>query len=69
MSSHKHARLTYARRLEMVRQMTDQGLSADDAVLAHGVSHSTVSRVLARAHRAIQPPRHRQSARLSEIGC
>lgn len=27
MNTHKHARLTYARRLEMVNQMTDSGMS------------------------------------------
>ena len=28
MNTHKHARLTFARRLEMVKQMTLQGLDA-----------------------------------------
>jgi hypothetical protein len=35
MNSHKHARLTYSRSLEMVRQMTEQGLSASEAATAH----------------------------------
>ena len=48
MNSHKHARLTYARRLEMVRQMIDQGLSAGEAALAHGVTPPTVRKWLGR---------------------
>jgi transposase InsO family protein len=48
MNSHKHARLTYARRLEMVRQMTEQGLSAGDAALAHGVTAPTARKWLGR---------------------
>lgn len=31
MNTHKHARLTFARRLQMVQQMTLQGLSAAQA--------------------------------------
>ena len=31
MNTHKHAILTFARRHEMVRQMTEQGLSATPA--------------------------------------
>jgi transposase InsO family protein len=38
MNSHKHARLTYARRIEMVRQMIDEGLSAPLAAACHGVT-------------------------------
>ena len=41
MNSHKHARLTYARRLEMVRQMVDWGWSASEAAGAHGVTPAT----------------------------
>jgi len=41
MNSHKHARLTYARRLEMVRQMIDCGWSASQAGVAHGVTPAT----------------------------
>ena len=48
MNSHKHARLTYARRLEMVRQMIDQGLSAGEAALAHGVTPPTARKWLGR---------------------
>jgi transposase-like protein len=48
MNSHKHARLTYARRLEMVRQMTEQGFSAGQAALAHGVTAPTARKWLGR---------------------
>jgi len=48
MNSHKHARLTFARRLEMVRQMTVQGLSAPQAAAAHGVTPSTARKWLGR---------------------
>ena len=48
MNSHKHARLTYARRLEMVRQMTEQGLGAIEAALAHGVTPPTARKWLGR---------------------
>ncbi len=48
MNSHKHARLTYARRLEMVRQMIEQGLSAGEAALAHGVTPPTARKWLGR---------------------
>ena len=48
MNSHKHARLTYARRLEMVRQMIEQGLSAGEAALAHGVTPPTARRWVGR---------------------
>ena len=43
MNHHKHARLTYARRveMEMVRQMTEQGLGASEAAMAHGVTPPT----------------------------
>lgn len=41
MNSHKHARLTYARRLEMVRQMVEWGWSACEAADAHGVTPAT----------------------------
>ncbi|MDP9900772.1 hypothetical protein J2W36_003038 [Variovorax ginsengisoli] len=36
MSIHKHARLTFARRLEMVKQMILEGLDAVQAAAAHG---------------------------------
>jgi transposase-like protein len=48
MNSHKHARLTYARRLEMARQMTLEGLSATDAALLHGVTPPTARKWLGR---------------------
>lgn len=41
MNTHKHARLTYARRLEMVRQMIEGGLSVADAAELHGVTPPT----------------------------
>lgn len=48
MNIHKHARLTYARRLEMVRQMTECGLSATDAAEHHGVTPLTARKWLGR---------------------
>jgi transposase InsO family protein len=48
MNSHKHARLTYARRLEMVRQMTVHGLSAPRAAATHGVTAATARKWLGR---------------------
>ena len=48
MNSHKHARLTYARRLEMVQQMTDWGWSAAQAAAAHGVTPATARKWLGR---------------------
>ena len=48
MNSHKHARLTYARRIEMVRQMTVGGLSAPYAAAAHGVTPPTARKWLGR---------------------
>lgn len=38
MNTHKNARLTYLRRLEMIHDMTQRGLSAVEAATAHGVS-------------------------------
>ena len=42
MNIHKNARLTYARRLEMVRQMSEQGVSPCSAIAApiHRLSRS-----------------------------
>lgn len=48
MNSHKHARLTYARRLEMVKQMTEGGLSAPQAALTQGVTPPTARKWLGR---------------------
>ena len=48
MNTHKHARLTYARRHEMVRQITEQGLSATAAASLHGVTPPTARKWLGR---------------------
>ena len=48
MNTHKHARLTYARRLEMVHQMTFEGLSFAKAGVAHGVTPATARKWLGR---------------------
>lgn len=48
MNTHKHARLTFARRLQMVQQITTQGLSVADAAAQHGVTAPTVRKWLGR---------------------
>ena len=48
MNTHKNARLTFARRLEMVRDMTEQGLSPSLASMTHGVSEPTARKWLGR---------------------
>ena len=48
MNTHKHARLTYARRLEMVCQMTFQGLNFAQAAAEHGVTPATARKWLGR---------------------
>lgn len=48
MNSHKNARLTYLRRLELVRDMTEGGLSASEAALRQGVSAVTARKWHAR---------------------
>ena len=48
MNTHKNARLTYARRLELVRDMTDRGLSPVVAGTAHAVSAPTARKWLGR---------------------
>jgi transposase InsO family protein len=48
MNTHKNARLTLARRIEMVRDMTVSGLSAAAAGYAHGVSAPTARKWLGR---------------------
>jgi len=48
MNTHKHARLTFARRLEMVQQMTLQGLSAAQAAAVQGVTPPTARKWLGR---------------------
>lgn len=48
MNSHKHARLTFARRIEMVREMIAEGCSACDAASRHGVTPPTARKWLGR---------------------
>lgn len=48
MNTHKHARLTFARRLEMVKELTEGGLSTTEAALKHRVTPPTVRKWLGR---------------------
>lgn len=48
MNTHKNARLTYLRRLEMVQDMTERGMSASDAAAKHCVSAVTARKWHAR---------------------
>ena len=48
MNTHKHARLTFARRLEIVKQMTLQGLDAAQAAALQGVTAQTARKWLGR---------------------
>ena len=48
MNSHKHARLTYARRIEMVRELTVEGLSTPDVAARFAVTPPTVRKWLGR---------------------
>lgn len=48
MNSHKNARLTYLRRLEMVQDITERGASAPEAAARHGVSAVTARKWLGR---------------------
>ena len=48
MNTHKNARLTYLRRLEMVQDITERGLSAAQAARSHGVSAATARKWLGR---------------------
>jgi transposase InsO family protein len=48
MNSHKNARLTYVRRMEMVLDITQRGLSVPQAACAHGVSAPTARKWLGR---------------------
>lgn len=48
MNTHKNARLTYARRLEMVQDITERGSSVADAACHHGVSAVTARKWLGR---------------------
>jgi len=48
MNSHKHARLTFTRRLQMVREMLQEGLSASEAAARHLVTPATARKWLGR---------------------
>jgi transposase InsO family protein len=48
MNTHKNARLTYLRRLEMVQDITERGMSAAEAATKHGVSAVTARKWLGR---------------------
>ncbi|SEL26477.1 Transposase InsO and inactivated derivatives [Roseateles sp. YR242] len=48
MNTHKHARLTFARRLQMVQQLTFEGFSFSQAAAEHGVTAATARKWLAR---------------------
>jgi transposase InsO family protein len=48
MNSHKNARLTYARRVEMIQDLTNSGIGISDAAMAHGVTPPTVRKWLGR---------------------
>jgi transposase-like protein len=48
MNSHKNARLTFARRLEMVLDITGDGLSVGEAASRHGVTPPTARKWLGR---------------------
>ncbi len=48
MNIHKNARLTLARRVEMVKDMTERGLCVSAAALAHGVTAPTARKWLGR---------------------
>uniref|UniRef100_UPI000AF3C932 helix-turn-helix domain-containing protein n=1 Tax=Cupriavidus sp. D384 TaxID=1538095 RepID=UPI000AF3C932 len=48
MNTHKNARLTFARRLEMVQDITEHGLSVPEAAASHGVTAPTARKWLGR---------------------
>ena len=48
MNSHKHARLTYVRRMEMVRELTVDGLSTSQVASRFAVTPATVRKWLGR---------------------
>jgi len=48
MNTHKNARLTYLRRLEMVQDILEGGLSASEAAAKQGVSAVTARKWLGR---------------------
>jgi len=41
MNTHKNARLTYGRRMELVKDVTERGRSCYAAAMAHGVTAPT----------------------------
>ena len=55
MNTHKNARLTYARRLEMVQDITERGDSIADAAASHGVSAVTARKWLGRFLAGLAP--------------
>ena len=48
MNTHKNARLTYARRMEMVKDITERGFSCGEAAAAHAVTAPTARKWLGR---------------------
>ena len=48
MNTHEHARLTYLRRIEMVRLMNEEGSSAPEAAAVNGVTAATARKRLGR---------------------
>jgi transposase InsO family protein len=48
MNTHKNARLTYVRRIEMIQDITQRGMSVPQAALTHGVSAPTARKWLGR---------------------
>ena len=46
MNTHKNARLTYLRRVEMVQDITQRGIAASDAAAKQGVSAVTARKWL-----------------------
>lgn len=48
MNTHKNARLTFARRVEMIQDITQRGLNPGAAALAHGVTAPTARKWLGR---------------------
>jgi len=48
MNTHKHARLTFARRVEMIKQLIEGGFSTAEAAATHGVTAPTVRKWLGR---------------------
>ena len=63
MKTHKNARLTFARRLEMVLSVTTRGTTLRDAAAQHGVSVPTVRKWINRYHAQGQAGLADQSSR------